>query len=367
MQRAQVTIEDRKADHVRLAVATSGRVVPDAFGEIRLVHDALPELDRAGIDSTVTLVGRRLALPLVIASMTGGHPDGGRINRDLALVAAARGVAMGVGSQRAALVDRRLRSTYSAAREAAPSAVLFANIGAAQLVPQRDRPALTVEEVRELVDMIAADALVIHLNALQETVQREGDRDARGWTAALGRLVEAMPIPVIAKETGAGVSEEVARRVAAVGVAAIDVGGAGGTDFAAIEAARATEAGDADAAALGETLTGWGIPTPASVVLAVRAGVPVIATGGVRSGLDAAKAIALGAISVGVARPLLQAVLDDGVEGGTRWVDRFAGELATGQFLTGSPDDAALRRAPVVMSPSMRAWIEARPIGEATS
>jgi isopentenyl-diphosphate delta-isomerase len=210
--------------------------------------------------------------------------------------------------------------------------------------------------------MIAADALIVHLNALQEAVQPEGDRDARGWTEAIARLVGELDVPVIVKETGGGISEAVARRIAATGAAAIDVGGAGGTNFAAIEGARAREGGDAGGASLGASFAAWGIPTPATVVLAARAGLPVIATGGVRSGTDAAKAIALGATAAGVARPILEAVLAGGADAGSAWVERFADELATVQFLTGCGDLAALRRAPVVIGPDFRSWLEARPI-----
>jgi isopentenyl-diphosphate delta-isomerase len=351
-------IAGRKADHVRLALASPEPGGSPGFADVALVHDALPELDRAAVDPSTTFLGRRLELPLLIASMTGGHDDAVRINGGLAALAQRHGLAMGVGSQRAALVDRDLRASYTVARARAPSAMLLANVGAPQLVTQGERPALTTAEVLDLVEMIEADALVVHLNPLQELIQPGGDRDARGWLEAIERLAADLAVPVIAKETGGGIAEATARRIAATGAAAIDVGGRGGTSFAAIEAERARELGDERAAALGDALAEWGIPTPASIVLAGRAGLPVVATGGIRSGIDAAKAIALGATLVGVARPLLQAVLE-GDDAADRWVERFADELGAALFLTGSPDVATLRGRPVILGPATLAWLRA--------
>jgi isopentenyl-diphosphate delta-isomerase len=263
-------IAGRKADHVRLALASPEPGGSPGFADVALVHDALPELDRAAVDPSTTFLGRRLELPLLIASMTGGHDDAVRINGGLAALAQRHGLAMGVGSQRAALVDRGLRASYTVARARAPSAMLLANVGAPQLVAQGERSALTTAEVLDLVEMIEADALVVHLNPLQELIQPGGDRDARGWLAAIERLAADLPVPVIAKETGGGIAEATARRIAATGAAAIDVGGRGGTSFAAIEAERARELGDERAAALGDALAEWGIPTTASIVLAGR-------------------------------------------------------------------------------------------------
>ena len=354
-------ISDRKADHVRLAVASGSDGSAAGFAEVSLVHEALPELDLADIDSGVTFLGRRLALPLCIASMTGGHPEGTTINGTLARIAARCGLAMGVGSQRAALVDPSLRETYAVARREAPSAFLMANVGAPQLVAQGGQAGLTTDDVRALVDMIEADALVVHLNPLQELIQPAGDRDARGWLGAIARLARELPVPVVVKETGGGVSERTARHIVEAGASAIDVGGRGGTSFAAIETARAREAGDERAAELGATFGSWGIPTTVSIILAARAGLPVIGTGGIRSGLDAARAIALGASLVGVGRPLLQAVIDGGEAAADRWVATFADGLRAAQFLTGSPDLATLGRSGVVLGPEIRSWLAALP------
>lgn len=351
-------IVGRKADHLRLATVEAALARRGTgFDDVTFVHNALPEVDFERLDPSVEFLGRRLSLPLVIASMTGGHPDGGRVNAALARAAERHGLAMGVGSQRAALREPALRDTYGIARQEAPSAFLLANVGAPQLVAQGDAPPLSVDEVKRLAEMISADAVIVHLNALQELIQPEGDRRAFGWLAAIERLVVALPLPVVAKETGGGVSERVARRLADAGVAAIDVGGLGGTSFAAIEGLRAAEQGDRRGSELAERFADWGIPTAASVGLATRAGIPIIATGGIRSGLDAGRAIALGATAVGVARPLLQAVLDGGDEAVDGWLARFREELLATQFLTGSPTIGDLARAEVVISGETGHWL----------
>lgn len=351
-------IQSRKADHLRMASeADVGSRRSAGFEDVHLVHSALPEVDFDAVDPAVDLLGRRLELPLVIAAMTGGHAEGGRVNAILARTAERFGIAMGVGSQRAALVDPAVRQTYAVTRELAPHAFLVANIGATQLIAQGSVPPIDDDQVAELVAAIGADALAVHLNPLQELVQTEGERDATGHLAAIARLAARLELPVIAKETGGGVSEMVARRLASASVAAIDVGGVGGTSFAAIEAMRAEERGDERGARIGSLLRDWGIPTLTSIAFTVRAGVPVIATGGIRSGLDAAKAIAMGATAVGVARPLLQAALGGGDAAVAAWIERFADELRSTMFLTGSPDLATLRRQPRVVLGETAEWL----------
>jgi isopentenyl-diphosphate delta-isomerase len=352
-------VQRRKEQHLRLAAGGDvAAAIGPGFDEITLVHDALPEIDLVDVDTSITFLGRRLQLPVVIASMTGGHPVARDVNRTLARAAARHGLAMGVGSQRAALLDAQLADTYGVARREAPDILLMANIGAPQLVQQGDEPPLTIDEIRRSIEMVGADALVIHLNALQEVVQPEGQTNAAGWLDAIARLVETADVPVIAKETGSGISGGVARRLARAGVAAIDVGGLGGTSFAAIEAARAEERGDARRAALGEALRDWGIPTAASVLSAAGSGVPLIATGGIRGGLDAAKALAIGATLVGVARAALQRALqsDDALDD---WLTGFELELRAAMFLTGSATLDTLRSAERILSPSLRAWLPA--------
>jgi isopentenyl-diphosphate Delta-isomerase len=360
-------IEQRKADHLRLAAAMPAAVRGPGFEDVEFVHEALPEIDFAAVDPSVELLGRRFGLPLVIAGMTGGHAAGGDVNACLARAAQRHRLPMGLGSQRAALRDPRLRDTYEVARREGPDAFLIANVGAPQLVPQGDSPPLSSTQVAELIDMIRADAIAVHLNATQELVQPEGDRNAAGWLDAIRLLVESVSIPVIAKETGGGISEATARRLAGAGVAAIDVGGRGGTSFAAIEGRRAAEQDDERGVRLAEVFAAWGVPTAASIALSSRAGLPVIATGGVRSGLDAARAIVLGASAVGVARPFLQAVLDGGDDEVDRFVFTFRAELTGVQFLRGSATIESLRSAPHLVRGETSAWLAAAGEGRASS
>jgi isopentenyl-diphosphate delta-isomerase len=304
-------IPARKADHVDIAAAQQVTAsISPGWDDIHLVHHSLPEVDLDDVDLKTSFLGHELRAPLVIASMTGGHARTEEINRRLALAAAEFGLAMGVGSQRAAVQHPDLLRTYTVARESAPDAFLIANVGAPQLVPQGGIAALTVDQIRQLVTDMRADALAVHLNYLQEVVQPEGDTHARGVLEAIRALIAGLDVPVIAKETGAGISRSQALTLRDAGVAALDVGGAGGTSFALVESIRALDQKLAASARLGQTLGDWGLPTAVSVVQCVGLGLPVIATGGIRSGLDAAKALALGADVVGMARPLLTAALD---------------------------------------------------------
>jgi isopentenyl-diphosphate Delta-isomerase len=268
---------------------------------------------------------------------------------------------MGVGSQRAALVTPALAETYSVTRAKAPDASLIANVGAPQLIEQRGKQAFTVEDARVAVRMIGADALAVHLNFLQEAAQPEGDRKATGARASLRALIEELGIPVIAKETGAGISFEQARRLSAIGVAAIDVGGAGGSSMAAMEAQRAQDRGDRRAGAIGALYRDWGLATPIALVEACAAApdLPITATGGIRSGLDAAKALALGANLIGMGYPFLKAAAES--EAAVReFLEQFLAELRVAMQLSGAPDAHALRRVPVVISGSTQAWLEMR-------
>jgi isopentenyl-diphosphate delta-isomerase len=348
-------IPRRKADHLRLATSDQHQAGGAGWEDIHLVHDALPIVDAAAVDLGAELLGRALRLPLVIAGMTGGHPLARDLNAVLARAAERHGLVMGLGSQRAALRDPSVADTYAIARQVAPHAVLLGNVGVSQLVDQEREPALTAAELRDAVDMIAADGLVVHLNYLEESVQPEGQRRAAGVLEAIARVVHAVDVPVVLKETGAGISREVALRARDAGVAAIDVGGHGGTSFASIEAARAAEAGDQVRARLGRTFAAWGIPTPASVAACADV-LPVIATGGLRSGLDAARAIALGATAVGIGRPLLQAAME-GADALDLWIEAFEQELRTALFLTGSRRLDDLRSVRRVITGTTATWL----------
>lgn len=350
----------RKIEHVTVALSHD-LAAPQAasWADVRLIHQALPEVDLDAIDLGTDFLGRRLGAPIFISSLTGGHADVAAINARLARAAERFGLAMGVGSQRAAVIDPSLAPTYAVAREQAPSAFLIANLGAPQFIPQAHKAPFTVAEARQAVAMIGADALALHLNYLQEAAQPEGDRKARGALSAITQIVADVGVPVIAKETGAGISREQAYKLKAAGVAAIDVGGAGGSSMAAMEAVRAADRGDTPTQAVGEVFRDWGIPTPISLVEAGVADLPLIATGGVRTGLDAARALALGATLIGIGFPMLQAA-SQGDDAVTAFITGFLRELRVAMQLTGAENLAALRSIPVVLGGATRAWLDLR-------
>lgn len=342
-------IGKRKADHIDLAVSgdVGFRNKTTLFECIRFVHDALPELHADAIDTRTRLLGKPLSAPIVIAAMTGGTPDAGRINRSLAAIAEKRGYGFGLGSQRAMHVDPAKSDTFRV-REAAPSALVLGNVGIVQA------RAMSTDEVVALVRGVGADALCVHLNPAMEIVQPGGDRDFTGGIETLARLVRELPVPVVAKETGCGLSRDVARRLVACGVRHVDVSGAGGTSWVAVETHRAEGA----AKALGQAFWDWGIPTAASVALVAKEPLEtIIATGGVASGLDVARAIALGASAAGIARPVLKALQTGGEESAHRFLDGVEAELRATMLLVGARDLAALRRARRFVVGELRDWL----------
>jgi len=357
------SIGRRKGDHIALCATgdVGFRTQGPLFDQVRLVHDALPDLDADAIDTSLTVFGKKLRAPLVIASMTGGTDEAGRINRELAGLAEEYGIAFGLGSQRAMHVRQGVRETYRV-REVAPTALVLGNVG---VVQARE---MTTEAVRALADEVGADAMCVHLNPAMELVQPGGDRDFRRGLETIGRLVSelgaggenaARPLPVVVKETGCGIAPPVAARLVRVGVAHIDVSGAGGTSWVGVEAERAAEQGDARGHALGEAFWDWGIPTAASVALLAPLELEtVIATGGVWSGLDVAKAIALGATAAGIARPLLKALVAGGRGKAAELLDSVLAQLRAAMLLTGSPNLAALRRAPRVLGGDLSSWVD---------
>jgi isopentenyl-diphosphate delta-isomerase len=331
----------RKADHIRINLEEDVRSsITTGLERYRFIHQALPEIDLDAVDLAQTLFGKVLRAPLLISSMTGGTDEAGRINRALAEAAQETGIAMGLGSQRAALENSDLAASFQV-RRFAPDILLFANLGAVQLNYD-----YTVEHCQRAVDMVAADALILHFNPMQEAVQPEGDTRFAGLLGRVEQVCRALPVPVIAKEVGWGFSGRSARQLADAGVRAIDVAGAGGTSWSQVEKYRIQDARRARVAA---AFRGWGIPTSDSIQM-VREAVPelaVFASGGLRDGVDIAKSIALGARLGGMAGPFLKAaaistqeVLD------TIWEVRR--EIQICMFGAGAADLDELQHTPLV-------------------
>lgn len=294
-------ISQRKADHIQINLDENVRSgLTTGLERYRFVHQALPELDLNRIATTLSLFGKKLAAPILISSMTGGTEESETINMRLAEAAQETGVAMGVGSQRAALEHPELAKTFQV-RKVAPGILLFANLGAVQL-----NYGYGIDECRRAVEMIQADALILHLNPLQEAVQAGGDTNFAGLAKKIEEVCKKLEVPVIAKEVGWGISERTAKILADCGVAAIDVAGAGGTSWSQVEMRRADNEDDQQLAA---TFVGWGIPTTESILMVKRAApeMTVLASGGLKDGLDIAKCIALGATLGGMAGQFLRA------------------------------------------------------------
>ena len=343
MTKDNADIGARKSDHLDIVLnpQLAGRRADSGFDALAFEHCALPEIALADIDLSAPFLGKVLAAPLLISSMTGGPERAARINANLAEAAEALGLALAVGSQRIALEGRGSGGLDASLRDRAPSIPILANVGAAQLVLGYGEA-----EARRAVDMIGADALIVHLNPLQEAVQAGGDTDWRGVLAAIEALAKGLSVPLVAKEVGAGISGRLARRLVDAGVAAIDVAGAGGTSWAAVEAERAP---DAATRATAMVFADWGIST-ARAIADVRAACPdavVIGSGGVRHGLDAAKALRLGADLAGQAAASLKSA-DESAEAVAGHFRQVIEQLRIACFCTGSADLAALRRAPLL-------------------
>ncbi len=353
-------VRQRKIEHVNVALGQDVSAPQRAsWSDIQFVHQALPEVDLDAIDTSVNFLDHTLRYPIFVSSLTGGHPDVMNINRNLARAAEQYGLAIGVGSQRAAIVNPDLAPTYAVMREHAPHAFLIANIGAPQLIPQARHVAFTLEQVQCAIDMIGANALAVHMNNLQEAAQPEGDRRAVGAAAALKALTAQVKLPVIAKETGAGVSREQAFLLRSCGVSAIDVGGAGGSSMAAMEAERSRSRGDERTLSIGLLYRDWGIPTPIAVVEASTARLPLISTGGVRSGLDIARALTLGASVVGMAFPFLKAA-SESYESVCELLETTIAQLKVAMQLSGAATIAQLREVDVVVTGETRNWLTMR-------
>jgi isopentenyl-diphosphate Delta-isomerase len=333
----------RKLDHIRINLEEDVQsALTTGLEKYRFVHEALPEINLNDVDLSQKLFGKIVSAPILISSMTGGTAKAGEINQNLAEAAQEAGVAMGVGSQRAAIEKPELANTFKV-RNFAPDILLFANLGAIQLNYE-----YTIDQCRQAVDMIEADALILHLNALQEALQPEGDTAFSGLLDKIELVCRNLSVPVIAKEVGWGISETTARRLASAGVAAIDVAGAGGTSWSQVEMYRIDDQSKARVAA---AFRHWGIPTAESIKM-TQSGAPnvlIFASGGLRDGIDIAKCIALGAVLGGMAGPFLKAATIS-VDETVKMIAEIKREIQVCMFAVGAGRINELQRSPLIKS-----------------
>lgn len=336
-------MKGRKKEHLEISINENVQCSHNYWDDVLLSHNALPEIDMQEVDSTWKEFGKEMKAPIIIAGMTGGFKESEIINESLAQIAEKYQIGMGVGSQRAGLEDEKIVKSYSIINDY-DIPLKIANVGAPQLLEWKAH----VEMAEKAVDMIHADVLAIHLNFLQESIQVEGDRIARGCLQKITEVASSLSTPVIVKETGAGISYDVAKKLLDTDIAGIDVGGMGGTSFAAIEAFRAKKKGDKIQEELGHIFWDWGIPTPYSLIEVAEAcqesGLVIIATGGIRNGFDAAKALALGADAVGIASAFITS------SSAEEKMELCMRSLKTALFLTGCKNIKELKDVDV--------WIE---------
>jgi isopentenyl-diphosphate delta-isomerase len=350
-------IRKRKAEHIRISLDhdVQARGVTTGFEDVHFIHRALPEIDKKEIDLTTTLFDHEFAAPLIVGAITGGTQEAIGINATIAEAVEELGLGMGVGSQRAAIEDKKLEQTFAIARKKAPRAFLIANVGGVQLVHEYG-----LKEVKKAISMIDADAVAIHLNPLQEGVQPEGQTNFRGVLQKIGEISNELDVPVIAKETGAGIAAEEAKKLVAAGAKAIDVSGAGGTSFAAVEYYRAKGRKNTFQHQLGDVFWDWGIPTATSILEVSRTvKVPVIASGGIRNGVEIAKALAMGASLSSLSHPVLETATKS-VKDTKNALSLLIEELRSTMFLVGANTIQSLQKTSLVMGGRTAEWLKAR-------
>ena len=323
---------------------------------VKFIHNALPELNYDEVDTSTTFLNTSFGAPIIIDSMTGGTEQALTINSRLARIAEKHGFAMGVGSQRAGLLNEKMADTYIVARKNAPNAFLIANIGGAQLAK-----GLGLAEIQKIIDMIRANALAIHLNPLQELIQPEGEPRYKGVLERISDLAKSISIPIIVKEVGAGISGAVANKLEKVGVSAINVAGSGGTSWAAVEKVRAESAKDRIKTNLGELFWDWGIPTAASIIEVREAAqkTPIIASGGLRNGLDFAKCLALGSSMCAMAYPFLRHATKS-EESLFEFTHTLLAELKSAMFLIGAPNIQAIKNSKYILTGALATGVKNR-------
>jgi len=347
----------RKADHIDICLEENvqARTITTGFEDIHFVHRALPEIDREEINLKVKVFNHKFSAPIIVGAMTGGTAKAEKINAAIAKAVEELGLGMGLGSQRAAIENPKLEKTFSIARKKAPTAFLIANLGGPQLVQ-----GYGLKEAKKAIEMIDADALAIHLNPLQEAIQPEGETKFKELTEKIGEIAAALEVPVLVKETGAGIAAEEAKKLEKIGVKGIDIAGAGGTSWAAVEYYRARKAKNSFLQRLGEAFWDWGIPTAISLIEVVQSvSIPVIASGGIRDGVQAAKALALGASLVSLSSPILKHAVK-GSEEVKKTLEHLIEELRNAMFLVGANSIEKLKNVPLVITGKPLEWLRLR-------
>lgn len=339
-------IKKRKKEGINIPLneQVQGKETSTYLEDVYLLHNALPEIDFDEIVLSTTFLKREFSAPIIIDSMTGGTDEAFLINKRLGNIAEKYGFGMGLGSQRAGLKSDKLVESYSIARTIAPNAFLIANIGGAQL-----SEGLSKTDVKRIIDMIDADALAIHLNPLQELVQPEGEPRFKGVLQKIADLIDDIEVPVIVKEVGSGISSQVARKLEAAGTSAINVAGSGGTSWAGIEKIRADNANHYIKSELGKLFWDWGIPTSLSILMVSNSvGIPIIASGGLRNGLEVAKCLILGANMCAMAFPFLKKASESESEL-EKFTKLILAELKGTMFLLGSSDIGSLKNTRYIL------------------
>lgn len=347
----------RKAEHIKICIDQDARAkkATAGFEDIQFIHKALPEINKESIDLSTTFLEHKLSAPLIVGAMTGGTNEAAKINAAIAEAVENLQLGMGVGSQRVAIEDKNLEKTFSVVRKKAPTAFLIANIGGVQLVH-----GYGIKEIKKAINMIDADAVAIHLNALQEAIQPEGQTNFKGIIDKINEISNSIDKPVIVKETGCGIALEEAKKLENAGVQAIEVGGVGGTSFAAVEFFRTKGEKNRLQHRLGYTFWDWGIPTVSSVTeITQKVKIPVIASGGVRSGIDIAKAIAINARLTSIAGPVLQVAVC-GVKEITTLLSFLVAELKNVMFLIGAKKVKDIANSPVLITGKTAEWLKLR-------
>ena len=350
-------IGERKADHIEVCLKENvqSKRVTTGFEDVHLVHKALPEIERKKVDLSTTVFGHKFSAPIFVGAMTGGTAKATKINASIAEAVEELNLGMGIGSQRIAINNPKVERSFSIVREKAPTAFILANIGGPQLVDKYG-----VNEAKRAVEMVQANALAIHLNALQEAVQPEGDTNYSNLLQKICKLAQELDVPVVVKETGAGIAAEDAVMLEAAGIAGIDVAGVGGTSWAAVEYYRAKARRDDFSQRLGETFWDWGIPTAVSLVETVKSvDLPVIASGGIRTGIDVTKSLALGASLASATYPFLQPATT-GSKDVKKVLRYLVGEVRNAMFLVGANSIQKLQNVPVMLTGKTGEWLKLR-------